>query len=160
MTAARKFKVRNRLQAALFDGGGKLVGHAIADAQAELSALAPACGATIRETVATISKTWGPGAADRDATAPMDLYALVLKIIDVSDSSALRGLPEACSSFCDLLDYCTDTGAWDWPAVDVHIAALQCLSVDTTLSEADRLKLVSGLARLRNHRSTQASDPS
>ncbi|MFZ4607021.1 MAG: chemotaxis protein CheE [Caulobacter sp.] len=159
MTAARKFKVRNRLSAAMFDGGGKLVGQAIADAQAELSVLSPAREATICETVAAISKTWGPGAANRDATGPMDLYVLVLTIIDVSDSSALRGLPEACNSFCDLLDHCTEVGAWDWPAVDVHIATIQCLSIDTTLSEADRMKLVSGLARLMNHRNQASETP-
>jgi hypothetical protein len=157
VTAARKFKVRNRLRAAMFDGGGKLVVDAISDAQIELGALAEACEATIRDAIAKINDTWGRAAPDRDATEPMDMYACVLRIIDATACTTIRGLPEACNSLCDLLDHCTEVGAWDWPAVDVHVAALQCLSVDTTLSEADRLKLVSGLARLRSHR-TQASD--
>lgn len=127
MTAARKFKVRNRLRAAMFDGGGKLVVDAISDAQIELGALAEACEATIQEVIANITATWGRGASNRDATEPMDLYACVLKIIDASACSTIRGLPEACNSFCDLLDHCTEAGAWDWPAVDVHIATLQIL---------------------------------
>ena len=37
------------------------------------------------------------------------------------------GLDDAARAFCDLADICSEVGRWDWPAVDVHIAALHML---------------------------------
>lgn len=157
MTEARKFRVRNRLRAAMFDGGGKLVGQALKDSEALLCSLAPACEQSMRDTIALIDQTYGPRAVDRNALRPASLYSEVIKIIDSSACSSRRGLVEACSSLCDLLDACEEAKVWDWPAVDVHIAALQCLIADTTLGDADRLKIVGGLAALRRHRTPDRS---
>ncbi len=152
MTVVRRFRVRNRLRAAMFDGGGKLVVEALASADAALCSLAEVCNASIRTKLAQIDADYGPAAAGRGVNGPHGLYKLVMQIIDASVCDPRQGFPEACASFCDLLDHCAEKGAWDWPAVDVHVAALHCLHVDQTMSNADRMRVVDGLVRLRGHR--------
>ena len=152
MSEVKRFRVRNRLRAAMFDGGGKRVSEALAAAETALCGLAAVCEASIREKLAKIDRLYGPSAIGRDREKPRALYDLVLQIIDGSVCDTRSGFPEACSSLCDLLDLCADTGAWDWPAVDVHVAALNCLHTDKTMTNADRLRIVSGLVRLREHR--------
>ena len=156
MSKPKFLRVRSRLRAAVLDGGGMLVGQALAGAAANLEDLAEACDATLRDLLDRIEQDYGRG-ADRSSADPMVLYGLVLQMVDASSCSTMRGMPEACSSFCDLLDHCAATGRWDWPAVDVHIAALQCMGPGATLPEADRLKIVSGLVKLLKHRKPEPS---
>lgn len=152
MTEVRRFRVRNRLRAAMFDGGGKLVAEALASADKALCALSDACNATIRNKLTQIDAVYGSSVEGRAAESPRALYELILPIIDASVCDTRTGLPEACSSLCDLLDHCAEKGVWDWPCVDVHVAALHCLYVDQSMSSADRMKIVMGLSHLRQHR--------
>lgn len=123
MSEAKRFGVRNRLRAAMFDGGGKRVVEALAAADAALCSLAAVCEASVRENLVQIDQTYGPSATGRDQEAPRKLYDLVLQIIDASACDTRSGIPEACSNLRDLLDTCSD-----------------------------RLKIVSGLILLREHR--------
>lgn len=156
MSKPKIFKVRNRLRAAVFDGGGKCIGAALADSESNLAGLAEACDAQAHELLRQIEREFGPNAR-RDEADPAALYRLIMDLIDVSGHSGVRGVPETCSSFCDLLELSSASGVWDWPAVDVHIAALQCMAPGTSLPEADRLKIASGLLRLLRHRAPAAA---
>jgi len=157
MSLARRYRVPNRLRAMLFDGGGKRVGEALADAEAGLSTLAEACETTVRSLIVEIEAAFGPASRGRERSNPRDLYDLVARIIDSSISQASPGLIEICTNFCDLLDGCQEQNRWDWPAVDVHIAALHLLSVDASLPADARLRIISGLAQLRQRRAEAAA---
>lgn len=159
MSQARRYRVPNRLRAMLFDGGGKQVNEALADAEARLSSLVAACDTTVRNLIVEIEAAFGPASPGRENSSPRDLYDLVARIIDSSISQASPGLLEICTAFCDLLDSCQEQHRWDWPAVDVHIAALHLLSVDASLPAAARLRIVSGLAKLRQRRAEAAVFP-
>lgn len=159
MSPARRYRVPNRLRAMLFDGGGKQVNEALADAEARLSTLAEACDTTVRNLIVEIESAFGPASRGRERSCPRNLYNLVARIIDSSISQASPGLAEICVSFCDLLDRCEEQNHWDWPAVDVHIAALHLLSADASLPAAARLRIVSGLAQLRQRRAEAADSP-
>lgn len=151
MSKPKIFRVRNRLRATVFDGGGKYVSAALADSEANLVGITEVCAAAVWDLLGQIDRNYGRGAA-REEADPRALYRLVMDLIDVSGHSGVRGMPEACCSFCDLLEMCVEAGTWDWPAVDVHIAALQCMTPEATMPETDRLRIVSGLASLSRRR--------
>jgi hypothetical protein len=156
MTVVKKFKIRNRLRAALFDGGGKRIDDAVIDAEAGLETLAEACAGSIRDCIARIEADFGAGAAGREARSRDDLYRQSVLIIEACAPSAAASLAEAARNLCDLLDHCGETGRWDWPAVDIHINALKLLTAGIDLGEAGEQQLIQSLVKLRQHREQAA----
>lgn len=155
MTVMRRFKVHSRLKAALMDGKGLRASEALARAEAGVQDLAEACAETVRGLVAEIDAEFGPGAAGRTAREPMELYRRVARIIESAIGETDGPLIEAAVSFCDLLDNAAETGAWDWPAVDVHINALKLLGGSVTLPQEATATLIEQLRVLRQHREQQ-----
>jgi len=144
--SVRKFRPQNRIRALAFAGSGLLAKDAIASAQAGLETLRGAATETVLATIAEMERRFGSRVADRDGAEPMGLYGLAATIIDASSCLPEACLDEAAKSLCDLVDQCAEAGAWNWPAVDVHIATLQLLSSQTSLSRDERKKIISGLA--------------
>lgn len=144
--SVRKFRPQNKIRALAFSGKGLLAKDAIANAQAGMESLREMATESIREIIAEIERLFGPSAADRANTDPMDLYELTARIIDVSSCLPEACLDQAAKSLCDLVDQCAEADAWNWPAVDVHVATLQLLSSQQALTHPERQKILSGLA--------------
>ncbi|HRD45091.1 MAG TPA: chemotaxis protein CheE [Caulobacter sp.] len=157
MSVVRKFKIRNRLREALFDGTGKRIDEAVADADIALAGLAEACMATVRACIAEMTAGFSAQAADRDTRSPVELYEISLRIIDACAPVEPKALADAARCLCDLLESSMETGVWRWPAVDVHIDALNLLSSNVRLGEAGEAQLIRNLAKLIQHQEAVAS---
>ncbi len=152
MSVVRKFKIPNRLRAALFTGEGKRIDEAVADAEIGLASLAEACLAAVAESISRIEGEFGAQVAGREKREMMDLYRLSTSIIDACAPIEPKALADAARSLCDVLDYAMDAGRWDWPAVDVHIDALKLLGSGIALGEEGERQLIRSLEKLRQHR--------
>jgi hypothetical protein len=155
MTVMRRFKVHSRLRAALMDGKGLRASEALARAEAGIAELADACAETVRGLVVEIETGFGPGVAGRQTREPMELYRLAARIIESAVGEHDAPLIEAAGSLCDVLDGSAEAGAWDWPAVDVHINALKLLGGSVTLPQEATAMLIEQLHMLRQHREQQ-----
>lgn len=156
MTVVRKFKIPNRLRAALFTGGGKRIDEAVADADAGLATLVEACLAAVADCIARIDSGYGSQVAGRETHDMGDLYRLSAAIIDACAPIEPKALADAARSLCDVLDYAMEANRWDWPAVDIHIDALRLLASGVDLGEGGEQRLIQSLDRLRQHREALA----
>lgn len=156
MTVVRKFKIPNRLRAALFNGGGKRIDEAVADADAGLATLVEACLAAVADCIARIGGGYGSQVAGRETHDMGELYRLSAAIIDACAPIEPKALADAARSLCDVLDYAMEAGRWDWPAVDIHIDALRLLASGVDLGEGGELRLIQSLDKLRQHREALA----
>lgn len=156
MTVVRKFKIPNRLRAALFKGGGKRIEDAVADADAGLATLVDACLAAVADCIARIDGGYGAHVAGRETHDMGDLYRLSAAIIDACAPIEPKALADAARSLCDVLDYAMDAGRWDWPAVDIHIDALRLLASGVDLGKDGEQRLIQSLEKLRQHREALA----
>lgn len=156
MSVVRKFKIRNRLREALFDGTGKRIDEAIVDGEVALAGLAEACMAEVRRCMAEIEAGYSSKVVDRASRDPRDLYDIAVRIIDACAPLEPRALAEAARCLCDLLDFAIEAAAWPWPAVDVHIDALRLLSSGLEMGEAEEAQLIRNLAKLIQHQEALA----
>lgn len=152
MSVVRKFKIPNRLRATLFNGGGKRIDEAVADAETGLATLAEACLAAVADCIVKIESGFGAKVADREAREMVDLYRLSAAIIDACAPIEPKALADAARCLCDVLDYAMEAGRWDWPAVDVHIDALKLLASGVALGDEGERQLIQSLEKLRQHR--------
>ena len=156
MTVVRKFKIPNRLRAALFTGDGKRIDEAVADAEIGLASLAEACLAAVAESIARMDSEFGTQVAGRKTREMIDLYRLSTSIIDACAPIEPKALADAARSLCDLLDHGMEAGRWDWPAVDIHIDALKLLASGIDLGKGGEEQLILSLEKLRQHREAVA----
>jgi len=156
MTVVRKFKIPNRLRAALFNGGGKRIDEAVADADAGLATLVEACLAAVAECIGRIEGEFGAQVVDRGSRDMAELYRLSGRIIDACAPIEPKALAEAARCLCDVLDYAMEAGHWDWAAVDIHIDALKLLASGIDLGENGEQQLIKSLVKLRQHREALA----
>lgn len=152
MTVVRKFKIPNRLRAALFNGGGKRIDEAVTDADAGLATLVEACLAAVADCIARIESGFGSQVPDRETHDKGEFYRLSAAIIDACAPIEPKALADAARSLCDVLDYAMEAGRWDWPAVDIHIDALRLLASGVDLGEGGEQRLIQSLHKLRQHR--------
>lgn len=156
MTVVRKFRPPNRLAKMIKERGGLMAKDAIAAAEAGVESLREASLAALDEAMAEIERRFGPGTA-REAESFETLYALTLKIIDVSTFVADAGVDKAAISLAALADSCAEAGAWRWDAVDVHLNALRLLrAVGAQLPEADRQAMLDGLYKVSHRKADEA----
>jgi hypothetical protein len=156
MSVVRKFRAPNRLSMLVKAGGGKMAKDALAAADAALEPMRAPSLAVLDAALAQIDGQFGkPAAATRDAQAYQDLYALALRIIDVSGFLPGSLVDQAAISFCALADNCAEAGAWRWDAIDVHINALRLLRAGG-LTPDQRRAVIDGLNKISQRRPDDA----
>ncbi|GGL32931.1 chemotaxis protein CheE [Caulobacter rhizosphaerae] len=156
MSVMRKFRAPNRLSMLVRANGGVTAKDALAAADAALEPLRAESLAVLDAALAEIDARFGrPAAATRAAGAFQDLYALALRIIDVSGFLPGSCVDQAAVSFCALVDNCAEAGAWRWDAVDVHINALRLLRT-ADLSPDQRRAVIDGLNKVSQRRIDEA----
>lgn len=156
MSVVRKFRIQNRLREALFDGTGPRIDEAVASADSALAELAEACMGAVRICLQEIEAGFASHVRGRETRDPKDLYEISLRIIDACAPLEPKALADAARCLCDLLDVAMETGAWRWPAVDVHIDALRLLSSGVELGDAGEAQLIRNLAKLIEHQEATA----
>lgn len=156
MSVVRKFRIHNRLRESLFDGTGKRIDEAVADADVALAALAESCMDAVRVCIEEIEAGFSARVDDRHARSPQALYDISLRIIDACAPLEPKALAAAARCLCDLLETPIETGVWNWPPVDVHIDALKLLSSGVTIGDAGEQQLIRNLVRLVEHQEVAA----
>lgn len=156
MSTVRKFRAPNRLSMLVRANGGVTAKEALAAADAALEPLRAESLAVLDAALAEIEARFGQSAAaTRGAGAFQDLYALALRIIDVSGFLPGSCVDQAAVSFCALVDNCAEAGAWRWDAVDVHIHALRLLR--TVELDPDQARaVIDGLNKVSQRRIDEA----
>jgi hypothetical protein len=153
---ARKFRAPNRLSMLARANGGMMAKDALAAADAALEPLRAESLAVLDAALAEIEARFGkPAAATRASEAYQDLYALALRIIDVSGFLPGSCVDQAAISFCALVDNCAEANVWRWDAVDVHINALRLLRT-STLGADQRRAVIDGLNKVSQRRLDEA----
>jgi hypothetical protein len=152
VTEARKYRVKTRLNTLAFDGKGLMARDALMQAEAGVESMREALEETLADSVREIVEVFGPGAPDREGQDPMSLYVFGLAVIDACAIAPESGLDKVAHSLCTLADSFGSSERWDWQAVDVHIATLQLLHSDRTLSAAARNTVLAGLAEVNRRR--------
>lgn len=156
MSVVRKFRAPNRLSGLIKASGGKMAKDALAAADAALEPLRAPSLAVLDAALAEIDGRFGrPAAATRDAETYQDLYALALRVIDVSGFLPASSVDQAAISFCALVDNCAEAGAWRWDAIDVHINALRLLRAGG-LGPDQRRAVIDGLNKVSQRRVDEA----
>ncbi|MBO9559075.1 MAG: chemotaxis protein CheE [Caulobacter sp.] len=152
MTVARKFRAPNRLSLLARAEGGMMAKDALAAADAALEPLRAESLAVLDSALAEIEGRFGrSAAATRGDGAFQDLYALALRIIDVSGFLPGSCVDQAAVSFCALVDTCSEAGAWRWEAIDVHINSLRLLRT-ADLNPDQRRAVIDGLNKVSQRR--------
>jgi hypothetical protein len=152
MSVVRKFRAPNRLSMLVKANGGVMAKDALAAADAALEPLRAESLAVLDAALAEIEVRFGrPAAATRASQAYRDLYALALRIIDVSGFLPGSCVDQAAISFCALVDNCAEADAWRWDAVDVHINALRLLRT-SGLGADQRRAVIDGLNKVSQRR--------
>jgi hypothetical protein len=152
MSVVRKFRAPNRLSMLVKASGGVMAKDALVAADAALEPLRAESLAVLDAALAEIEARFGrPAAATRASQAYRDLYALALRIIDVSGFLPGSCVDQAAISFCALVDNCAEADAWRWDAVDVHINALRLLRT-SGLGADQRRAVIDGLNKVSQRR--------
>jgi len=157
MTDVRKYRVKTRLNTTVFDGKGLMARDALKQAEAGIETLRDELESALAESIREIVEAFGPGAENREAQDPTSLYVCGLAVIDACAIVPASGLDKVAHSLCTLADSFVTNGRWDWPSVDVHIATLQLLYSDRTLSTAARNTVLAGLAEVNRRRAVTSA---
>jgi len=148
MSVVRKFRAPNRLSMLVKASGGVMAKDALEAADAALEPLRAESLALLDAALAEIEAKFGKYAGEaRQGAVHQDLYALTLRIIDVSGFLPGSCVDQAAISFCALVDNCAEAGVWRWDAVDVHINALRLLRT-TDLTPEQRRAVIAGLNKV------------
>ena len=148
MSVVRKFRAPNRLSMLIKASGGAMAKDALEAADAALEPLRAPSLAVLDAALAEIEARFGrPAAATRGDETYQDLYALALRIIDVSGFLPGSCVDQAAISFCALVDNCAEANAWRWDAIDVHINALRLLRA-SGLTPDQRRAVIEGLNKV------------
>lgn len=157
MSVVRKFRPPNRLAQMIKGRGGLMAQDAIAAAELGVEGLREASLASLDAALAEIETRFGAAAPAREAESFDALYALTLKMIDVSFFVADSGVDQAAISLAALADSCAEAGVWRWDGIDVHLNALRLLrSVGASLPEADRQAMLEGLYKVSHRKIDEA----
>ena len=152
MSVVRKFRAPNRLSMLVKASGGVMAKDALAAADAALEPLRAESLAVLDAALAEIEARFGkPAAATRAGETYQALYALALRIIDVSGFLPGSCVDQAAISFCALVDNCAEAKVWRWDAIDVHINALRLLRT-SGLNPAQRHAVIDGLNKVSQRR--------
>jgi len=136
----------NRLAKLMKLPGGKRVEEALADADANLKEIEGPCLQVLDELIARIrglAETPQPTLDDLD-----EIYARSNEIIGLGGVFGMRDLSAAAYSLCELIDRTRERGGPDRQALAVHVDSLRLLRLGGALEEAERAKMLDGLANV------------
>lgn len=128
--------------------GGLTMNEAVRAADANLQSIR---GQLLAEVEASVERMQTLGRALRDASdggALEELYALANSVVGMSGASGLRALGQVCYSLCEVIDRLQTSGAWNGPAVQVHMDSLWLLRPGTAEGEAQQEAIVVALKRV------------
>jgi hypothetical protein len=149
----KTFHVQTRLASLAFTAGGISIADALGRADKGLAGMGEASLLAMDAALLEMETRFGPAAAGRETAPTDDLYGIVCCVIDMSGALRHSGLDQAAKAFCDLIDLSAQHSVWDWPAVDLHMAALRMLRAGgEAMTPRQRAVLLDGLLQVARKR--------
>ena len=146
MSVVKFIPYTNRLAKLMKLPGGKRVEDALADADANLKEIEGPCLVVLDELIARIrglAETPQPTLDDLD-----EIYARSNEIVGLGGVFGMRDLSAAAYSLCELVDRTRERGGPDRQALAVHVSSLRLLRMGGAIEEAERAKMLDGLANV------------
>lgn len=146
MSAARIFKVENRLAKIARLPGGKTLDEAVRGAEQRIESVREQCVAALAVKADELAAV---AAGDRAADAQLTLeklYNISNAIFGVAGVYELDALAEAACSLCDLLHGFRNGEAINWSAIDVYVDGVRLLATGRFEGAASVLE---GLRKVR-----------
>lgn len=137
----------------VLDGkGGVSIDEALRRADAGLEAHRKQANAMIRFKLRELNELAAARTPDSDA-----LYERAAYILDIA-GLFLPPLCRASFSLCDLITRMAASGRWDWPSVDVHLAAMRLLLAKSDDKDPSVQTMLSGLGAVVGRHPDPAGD--
>lgn len=144
MSVIKFIPYTNRLAKLIKLPGGKTVEAAMADADANLKEIEAPCLEVLDQLIARIrglAETPQPSVDDLD-----EIYARSNEIVGLGGVFGMQDLSAAAYSLCELVDRTRERGGPDRAAMAVHVNALRLLRMGVAVDEAERTRMLDGLA--------------
>ena len=145
MSKAQIFPVENRLAKLATLPGGRTFDEAVRAADRRVESVRERCLASLTEKASALTMAAHVARAS-DPPVFDDLYRVSNAIYGIAGTFDCKGLAEAASSLCDLLQGFLDGEPTNWPAIDVHVDGIRLL---TQKGEAVAEPILAGLRRVR-----------
>jgi hypothetical protein len=136
---------KNPLDSMIRAPGGKRIGDALRQAEANLELIREPCLADMDEQLDGLDRLSAEGGDGPDDEIKFEMYRRGNDIHAVAGVFGLTDLGAAAFCLCELIDRLRARGAWSKPAIDVHLSSLRLLRHPT---DEDRVSVVEGLKRL------------
>jgi hypothetical protein len=136
---------KNPLETMIRAPGGKRVGDALRQADANLELIREPCLADVDEQLDSLDRLSVEGGEAADDDVKLEMYRHANDIHAVAGVFGLKDLSAAAFCLCELVDRLRSRDAWSKPAIDVHLSSLRLLRHP---SDEDRVSVVEGLRRL------------
>ena len=150
MSEVRIFRVPNKLGHKILKTGGMKAMEALARGKRALDDMREPSLAQINGLISEIVRVYSRASRKGDEDF-QELYQLASRIIDSAAPVSELEIDRAAFHLCELVDRCAGLGRWDWPAIDVHIDALQLLRLDGgKLPPEARAQIFLGLKKIHN----------
>lgn len=141
MTAPRTFKVETPLARQLARPGGRSIAEAQRRAQEGLETHRESTLSDVGRLIDQLEAL----CASRTPESAALVYDRAASLIDLAGFFDTGPLYEAGYSLCELSDRMRTSGAWSWPAVDVHAQALRLIHAGGCKADDDARVLLQGL---------------
>ncbi len=142
MTVITHVQRRSRLSQLIDRPGGLTVGVALAQAEANLAALADEARRRVLDALSVLEAA--ETVPDEDRPTPAQAYALCGEVIAAASPFGLDAVCAAASGLCDLLAAAHER-PFDWRIAAVHARAMRLLMDLPAESEAERQAVLHGL---------------
>jgi hypothetical protein len=146
MSAARIFKVENRLAKIARQTGGKTIDEHVRSAELRIEAVREKCVAALAHKAERLAKIAAGDRGERAAATLNGLYNTSNAIFGVACVYELDALSEAACSLCDLVHGFRSGEPVNWQAIDVHVDGIRLLAVGYTEGAAS---ILAGLRRVK-----------
>lgn len=147
----------NRLAKVVAIPGGKRIGEAVADANANILTIKEPCLEALDANIARIRDLAATPAPDTAALE--EIYECSNEAVGLAGLFGLADLGRAAYSLCELIDSRPSGEGVGRQALDVHIDGLRLLRTGDALPAAERDRMVEGLLAVVAHAKRTAASP-
>lgn len=148
MGAPTPTRKASRFAELVLQPGGMSMEEAVRAADANLEAIRGRLLASVEAILERMQALGGAHGHGPDGRALNDLYALSNTAIGVAGAAGLHALAQVCLSLCELIDRLQAAGAWNGPALRVHLDSLRRLGPGASDSGAEQEAIVAALKRV------------
>lgn len=145
MSVVRHIPYVNRLAKAISIPGGKRVGQAIEDADANLKTIEVPTLEAVDAFIASIQRL---SARPEDAEGLSQIYRESNTVIGLAGVFGLKDLSAAAYSLCELIDSRPQDKGVEAKAMTVHVDSLRLLRQGDAIDPAQRQAMLDGLAKV------------